>query len=138
MFTVEGPSELPLEPVEGVPDVWRVTEPIPFVVKAIVGEDEVEITITVFEGFKTDVASTPEWLHWLFPRRHRKYDGAAVLHDFLYVVQNVTTKAAPLFGYKDPRKFADDVFYYHMRGWRRWWMWAAVRLTAGYYWKMFN
>lgn len=46
-------------------------------------EDNSDLYIDVPEGTRTDFASVPRWLWWLFPP-DGIYTQAAVLHDFLY------------------------------------------------------
>lgn len=41
------------------------------------------LTITVPEGFETDLASVPRWLWWLIAPHDPQYAAAAVLHDYL-------------------------------------------------------
>lgn len=52
-------------------------------------EDESDLYIDVPEGTKTDFASVPQWLWWLFPP-DGDYTQAAVLHDFLYTMHKFT------------------------------------------------
>ncbi len=42
------------------------------------------LTVTVPEGFQTDLATVPRALWWLFPPADPEYAAAAVLHDYLY------------------------------------------------------
>ncbi len=42
------------------------------------------LTVTVPEGFQTDLATVPRALWWLFPPHDPQYAAAAVLHDYLY------------------------------------------------------
>ena len=49
-------------------------------------------------GFVTDFASIPKWLHWLMPPIGR-YGKAAVIHDYLYV--NAI----------ESKEYADNIFY---------------------------
>ena len=75
--------------------------------------------ITVPRGFKTDLASVPRALTWLFPTDGR-YMEAAIVHDYLYA-----------FGIGTKRD-ADAIFKYAMKqlgvqAWRRWCLYWAVR-----------
>lgn len=54
--------------------------------------------ITVPKGFKTDFASVPRFL-WAFFPPYGKYTEAAIMHDYLYDLQD------------RPRKVADQLFY---------------------------
>ena len=49
--------------------------------------------ISVSKGFITDFASTPKWIHWLFPPQG-KYSKASIVHDFMYSVNWYTRKEA--------------------------------------------
>jgi hypothetical protein len=80
------------------------------------------IRVTVPEGFVTDFASTPRLLWILFPPRG-KWNGAAIVHDFLY---------------KETfdRFLADAIFRAIMKElgvpwWRRVIMYYAVRFFGG-------
>ena len=84
--------------------------------------DLVEGPITVPEGFETDLASIPRIFTPVFPKngRHRP---AAIVHDFLC--------REGIF----PRKLSDKIFLEAMKlfsvpKWRRWAMFAAVRIGA--------
>ncbi len=97
----------------------------PFVVGIIwedlYDENPWKMKIVVPNGFDTDFASTPWFLHRFFPPAG-KYAPVAVLHDYLY------RKAANC-----PRVLADAVFRVGMKQLgvgriKRWIMWAAVRL----------
>ena len=75
--------------------------------------------ITVPAGFKTDGASVPRLLWWLFPPTGR-YMAAAIVHDYL------------LQAHYPARREADRVFLQAMEAlgvifWRRWLMFGAVR-----------
>ena len=63
--------------------------------------------IVVYQGFNTDLASTPRLLWILYPPLGR-YTRASVLHDYLY---------SPVSKYMYPRlsrKEADEIFYLAM------------------------
>lgn len=44
-------------------------------------------TFNIPRGFVTNFATTPKWIHWLYPPRG-KYDRAALLHDYFCNVNN--------------------------------------------------
>ena len=69
-----------------------------------VGKENSGETITVPSGFITDFASVPRLLWGIFPR-WGKYGNAAVVHDYLYWVQEE----------KYPRKKVDEIFLEGMR-----------------------
>lgn len=64
-----------------------------------VGEEGSGETIAVPAGFMTDFASVPR-LFWVFYPKWGKYGNAAVIHDYLYWVQDE----------KYPKKRADEIF----------------------------
>jgi hypothetical protein len=68
---------------------------LPFVLFAplVFDSDVLGATITVPQGFETDLASIPRALWRLLPPVG-KYDGAAVLHDWLYRAGGVTRAQA--------------------------------------------
>jgi hypothetical protein len=82
------------------------------------------LVVRVEDGFLTDLASVPRWAWWLFPPHDPDYCAAAVLHDFLYGLNNgMFTRAV-----------ADGVFYEAMRvlgvpKWRAVVMFLAVRFA---------
>ena len=57
---------------------------------------------TVYAGFRTDFASVPEVLRWLY-HPQGKYSRASVVHDFLYSLPSC------------PKSVADDTFYRAMK-----------------------
>lgn len=84
-------------------------------------------------GFCTDLASVPR-LFWSILPPWGRYAKAAVLHDWLYVVQPPIQRG---FGYRTiSRKEADGIFLQAMRKAgvdfvTRWTMYHAVRLGGG-------
>jgi len=75
--------------------------------------------ITVPAGFITDFASVPR-LFWSILPPDGRYTGSAIIHDFLYAVQDRS------------RKEADSIFLEAMKAlgvpwWKRRTMWLAVR-----------
>ena len=88
--------------------------------KELVYQSDILGTITVPEGFETDLASVPE-LPFVYLLAGGKASKEAVIHDYLYRTRTGT------------RKQADDVFLEAMKAtsqswWRRSLMWAGVRL----------
>lgn len=87
-------------------------------------------TIEMPKGKVVNGASTPWWLWWLFPPFADQYESSAVLHDIVYGTgkENGMT-----------RWDADGLFRSAMASqgvplWKRWLMWAAVRLFgAGHF-----
>lgn len=84
-------------------------------------------TVTVPDGFRSDLASVPAWLLWLFPP-NGKHQRAALFHDAAYRLQ-----------YCD-REVADAIFRAIMRrdrvtAWRRQAIYLAVRLFGGLAWE---
>ncbi len=83
--------------------------------------DDAALWIVVTEGFETDFASTPWFLHRIMPPAG-KYAPIAVLHDYLYRYEAAC-----------PRVLADAIFRVGLKQLgvgriKRWLMWAAVRL----------
>lgn len=85
------------------------------------------VTLNVPEEFRSDLASVPRLLHFLFDPlgRHQR---AALFHDWLYSTQPVS------------RQLADALFRAIMEldnvsSWRRWLMYFGVRLFGGYAWR---
>lgn len=106
-------SELDLRSVRGHPRKWQLLSPL--IYQAASGE-----RITVPVGFLTDLASIPQILQGIVPVNDAHRD-AAVLHDYLFVVQD------------RPRADVDALFLEAMRSLgvrctQRGVMWAAVRL----------
>lgn len=86
-----------------------------------------QVTVVVPAGTTTDFASTPWFMHWIFPPTG-KYSKAAVLHDYLY--------SNGMF----PRKDCDYIFLEAMEvlgvpRWKRKLMFEAVRLFGRKYYK---
>jgi hypothetical protein len=100
---------------------WTVVEPL------VYESDVAGIVITVPAGFETDLASVPR-LPLVYMATGGTANAAAVIHDYLYTSHTV------------PRDVADAVLreasaVTGVPGWRRWSMWAAVRLFGGAAWK---
>lgn len=110
----------PLEPYR-----WHLTETLTLSRPAVRNRPADEFTIPAsFLPFKTDLASVPRFLTWLFPR-YGLYTKAVVIHDYLCSTAN------PKVGEPDDRFRADEVMRDAMKelevGWfRRWVMWAGV------------
>jgi len=83
-------------------------------------------TFIVPKGFQTDLASVPR-LPVVFLLTGDTSDEAAAVHDYLYSSHEVT------------REMADQVLREASQatgvpGWRRWMMWAGVRVFGGSHW----
>lgn len=100
--------------------LWRLTAPL------VYQSDVAKMTFTVPAGFVTDLASVPR-----IPIAYLLAGGtsneASVVHDFLYSTHPV------------PRNIADAVLreasaVTGVPAWRRWIMWAGVRLGGGSHW----
>ena len=99
---------------------WVLTAPL------IYQSDVARRTFTVPRGFQTDLASVPR-LPVVFLLCGDTSDEAAALHDHLYSSHEVS------------RKMADAVLreasaVTGVPGWRRWMMWAGVRVFGGSHW----
>lgn len=101
--------------VQSIGDEWLLVETL----RLRVDLDEI---IDVPAGYVTDFFSVPRILWWLFPRDGRGR-AAAVVHDYIYTdLCRVYTRAE-----------ADAIFREALRvkgvsSWRRWAMWAGVRV----------
>ncbi len=112
-------SALRMEYVDGDTGQWLLLEPL------VYRSDIAKRDITVPAGFPTDLASTPRipLLYELFGNvAHR----AAVVHDYLYTSG------------RESRAMADAVMREACAAtgvpwWRRWGMWAGVRLGGGFH-----
>lgn len=113
-------TKLVIESSEGLYDnKWVIIEPL------IYQSDLTNTTFTVPRGFPTDLASVPRLpvVYYLFGGIANE---AAALHDFLYVSHLVS------------RTIADAVLKeacaaIGVSAWRRWLMWAGVRIAGGKY-----
>lgn len=115
-------SELEVEPVDMNNDVgkWRLMSDL------VYQSDVANQTITVPKGFVTDFASVPR-LPVAFALFGDTSHEAATVHDWLYTSHIV------------PRNVADAVLREASQvsgvpAWRRWPMWAGVRLFGGSHW----
>jgi hypothetical protein len=127
-------SELSIEGCNP-PTVWALTRPLVWT-----GDRD---TFTVPEGFRTDFATVPRFLHWLV-LPYGAYTRAAVLHDYLLdIVADERARVEWRANGRGPGAFrppltsrdADGIFRRAMRDlgvpWsKRWVMWAAVRLAS--------
>ncbi len=81
----------------------------------------------LLKGFKTDFASIPRLLWWIFPPATGKHRRAAVVHDYLYRYQEL------------PRKQSDDAFLELMfndgvNWFSRYIIYLGVRIGGWYAW----
>lgn len=100
---------------------WRLLEEFRYDSEIVVGR------LIIPAGFETDFASVPRvpLVYLLFGG---EANAAAVIHDYLYTT-GIWSKA-----------IADRVFLEAMEAsgvpfWRRWWMYAGVRLLGGSIWQ---
>lgn len=101
---------------------WILTEDLIYMTRG--GE-----TITVDQGFETDLASVPRLFWNIFPPAGI-YLEAAVVHDYMYEGK---------YEVKD-KKTADRIFREAMADlkvpkWKRWVLWAAVRVGGRGIWR---
>lgn len=114
-------SKLLLEDASNVDDgQWLVAAPF------LYQSDVAGQTFTVPVGFQTDLASVPR-LPIVFLLTGDTSREAAVVHDYLYSTHLV------------PRNVADAVLreasaVTQVPSWRRWLMWAGVRVFGGSHW----
>lgn len=88
--------------------------------------DLIKQTIVVPAGFRTDLASIPRLpiIYWLMGATSSE---ASIVHDYLYTSHTVN------------RAMADAVFreasaVIKVPAWRRWAIWAGVRIGGGSHW----
>lgn len=114
-------SKLVLETADHMDDgKWVIVRPL------IYQSDIAKQTFTVPAGFPTDLASVPR-LPVVFLLTGDTSNEAAAVHDFLYTSHLVT------------RELADSVLreasaVTGVPAWRRWLMWAGVRLGGASHW----
>ncbi len=106
--------------VQSEPALWKLT--LPLIYQSDVAQD----TFVVPPGFITDLASVPRYPIVYFLAGGTSNE-ASVIHDWLYSSHVV------------PRSVADAVLreasaLTGVPGWRRWIMWAGVRLGGGSHW----
>lgn len=99
---------------------WILTEAL------IYESDIAKCTFVVPKGFQTDLASVPR-LPVIYMMCGDTSNEAAAVHDFLYSSHQVT------------REMADAVLreasaVSGVPAWRRWMMWAGVRIGGGSHW----
>lgn len=106
---------------------WILTKPCVYM------SPHIDYTVTVPEGFETDLASIPRMFTYILPinDRHRL---AAVVHDYMYARRGV------LPGKIVTRKQADQVFYEAMMAlkvpkWKAWTMYRGVRAGGWVHWR---
>lgn len=98
---------------------WELQEPITLAFAT----DDCGFEITVPAGFRTDFASVPSWLHWLFPPAG-KYAAVAVLHDWLYRKTTCSRFLADAL-------FREGMACFGVPLWQRVVMYYAVRMCGG-------
>lgn len=105
---------------------WLVRQPGGLVYTTNAGQ-----TITVPEGFETNLASVPAIFWPLFPR-DGDYTPAAIVHDWLYTQKQIE-------GRQITRAQADGIMLEAMESlgvgwWRRTVIWAALRVGGWWAW----
>ena len=122
-------SMLPLDRTRKGRALFELTDPYDFECKV----DGVNYRLVVPAGFETDGASIPWGLRNLFPP-NGPHTPAAVIHDYLYRFRGRNEDEVYLIaGHRtERREVADRIFKEAMRvrnvpGWRRDWMYRAVR-----------
>lgn len=114
-------TRLALEVADNVDDgQWILTAPL------IYESDVAGRTFYVPAGFKTDLASVPR-LPVVFMLTGDTSREAAALHDYLYSAHPVSRSMAD-------RVLREASAVTQVPAWRRWMMWAGVRLFGGPHW----
>jgi hypothetical protein len=115
-------SQLEVAPASALDDhQWQLTNPLIYASKVA------NRNFTVPTGFITDFASVPRTIPLVYSLCGGCADEASVVHDFLYTSHLVE------------REVADAVFREAMEvtgvpAWRRFLMWAGVRVFGGTHW----
>lgn len=104
--------------------LWLVEQPLSYASVAVPG------LYTVPVGFETDLASVPR-LPFLFELCGMTSNEAAVLHDWLYATQPVTRVQADCL-LREASKVTG------VPCWRRWMMWAGVRIGGRLPWDKYK
>lgn len=115
---------------------WRVAERFEYAV------DDLDLTITVPEGFVFDGASVPMIFWPLFPMAHPQYIQASAMHDFLYSrggrfdghLPWIDQTDFPLSRSEVDRIFCEALGVLGMAAHWRWAFWAAVRIGGAVWW----
>ena len=81
---------------------------------------------TVPRDFKTDLASTPRLVWFIFPPWDN-YASAAILHDWLYTIRRIERAAADAL-------FLEAMSHSNVPKWKRRLIYYAVRLCGGSHW----
>lgn len=110
-------GDLDADLIKESPPTWRLNEPV------VYQSDVAGQTFTVPAGFVTDLASVPRW-PLVYLLAGGTANEASVVHDWLYSTHVV------------PRAVADSVLreasaVTGVPVWRRWLMWAGVRIGGG-------
>jgi hypothetical protein len=101
---------------------WKLHEKYRFI-RLRNGEEE---TIKVPKGYETDFASVPS-LFWTLVPKSGEYDGAAVIHDYLYGLRGADLKPARTRAECD-WIFLDGMAVLGVGYFKRHLMWSAVRI----------
>lgn len=114
-------SDLDAKLIKDEPATWKLDSPL------IYQSDVAGMTFTVPAGFVTDLASTPR-IPFVYEIGGGIANKASVIHDFAYSTHPV------------PRNVADAVLreasaVTGVAKWRRWAMWAGVRLGGASHWQ---
>lgn len=114
-------SPLRVELVSDTENEWRLLDPLVF------SSDVLARWLTVPAGFETDLASVPR-LPGAFLLAGGTCHQAAVVHDWLYVSQECDRSTADAV-------LREAAAASGVAGWRRWLVWAGVRLGGWAVWR---
>lgn len=104
-------------------DIWKLHEPFRFIHNRL---GVLEETIVVPAGYETDFASVPG-IFWSLVPKDGQYDGAAVIHDFLYGMKGKDVEP-PRTRHECDDIFLDGMAVLNVPKWKRDIMWFAVRI----------
>lgn len=109
---------------------YRLLEPLSVRLRAGRGAGLLSFKCVVPGDFVTDFASVPRfWWRWVPPAGD--YAAAAVVHDWLY-----RTAGVGVTRFMADALFRDLMAALEVPTWKRWAMWAMVRVNSWRYWRV--
>lgn len=89
--------------------------------------------VKIPKGMETDFASIPRFFWRLFPPHLKKYRQGAVVHDYLYMTEDIVTSRA----YADA-EFRRILIKKGTARWQAWLFWSVIRMFGNKNWKKFK